>query len=99
MVGHVIDVSTKAYAGTGMASTFIICPRRPGPVVGGRVAGAYRREATANDSNSPKANRREGYVATVKTLHCHRAGFEPQRASSFMKRVKASEELEEAARA
>ena len=34
-----------------------------------------------------------------KTLHRHRAGFEPQRASSFMKRVKASQVLGEAARA
>jgi hypothetical protein len=34
-----------------------------------------------------------------KTLHRHRAGFEPQRASSFMKRVKASQILGEAARA
>ena len=34
-----------------------------------------------------------------KTLHRHRAGFEPQRASSFMKRVKASQILGEAVRA
>jgi hypothetical protein len=33
-----------------------------------------------------------------KTLHRHRAGFEPQRASSFMRRVKASKILGEAAR-
>jgi hypothetical protein len=34
-----------------------------------------------------------------KTLHRHRAAFEPQRASSFMKRVKASQILGEAVRA
>jgi hypothetical protein len=34
-----------------------------------------------------------------KTLNRHRAGFEPQRASSFMKRVKASQTLGEAVRA
>jgi hypothetical protein len=34
-----------------------------------------------------------------KTLHRHRAGFEPQRASPFMKRVKASLTLGEAVRA
>jgi hypothetical protein len=34
-----------------------------------------------------------------KTLHRYRAGFEPQRASSFMKRVKASQILGEAVRA
>jgi hypothetical protein len=34
-----------------------------------------------------------------KTLHRHRAGFEPQRASSFMRRVKSSQILGEAARA
>jgi hypothetical protein len=34
-----------------------------------------------------------------KTLHRHRADFEPQRASSFMKRVKASQILGEAVRA
>jgi hypothetical protein len=32
-----------------------------------------------------------------KSLHRHRAGFEPQRASPFMKRVKASKNLGEAA--
>jgi hypothetical protein len=35
----------------------------------------------------------------TKTLHRHRAGFEPQRASSFMKRVEASQILGEAVRA
>jgi hypothetical protein len=34
-----------------------------------------------------------------KTLHRHRAGFEPQRASPFMKSLKASQILGEAARA
>jgi hypothetical protein len=34
-----------------------------------------------------------------KTIHRHRAGFEPQPASPFMKRVKASQILGEAARA
>ena len=34
-----------------------------------------------------------------KTLHCRRAGFEPQRASSFRRRVKAHQVLGEAARA
>ena len=34
-----------------------------------------------------------------KTLHRHRAGFEPQRASSFMKRVKIFQILGEAVRA
>ena len=34
-----------------------------------------------------------------KTLHCRRAGFEPQRTSSFRKRVKANQVLGEAARA
>ena len=34
-----------------------------------------------------------------KTLHCRRAGFEPQRKSSFSKRVKAHQELGEAVRA
>ena len=34
-----------------------------------------------------------------KTLHRHRAGFKPQRASSFMKSVKASQILGEAVRA
>ena len=34
-----------------------------------------------------------------KTLHCRRAGFEPQRTSSFRKRVKAHQILGEAVRA
>ena len=34
-----------------------------------------------------------------KTLHCRRAGFEPQRTSSFRKRVKAHQVLGEAVRA
>ena len=34
-----------------------------------------------------------------KTLHCRRVDFEPQRASSFMKRMKAHQVLGEAVRA
>ena len=49
-------------------------------------------------TGSPGISRRI-HSLVKKALHRHRAGFEPQRASPFMKRAKASQILGEAARA